>query len=50
MGVHIGGFNLLFEGPYVNEIVWSDRNATMEFLEELHTVSKEFSAKDGLDR
>ena len=49
-GVRIGGFNVLFEDWANPAFVSSDLGKTMEFLEELRNITREYTEKDGLDR
>ena len=52
LGLHLGGFNILFEDEDDNSgsNIKSNITASIEFLNELHTISKVYSDKDGLDR
>ena len=49
-GVRIGGFNVLFEDWTNVNYVSSDLEKTLEFLEELRNITREYSEVDGLDR
>eukprot|EP00095_Tigriopus_kingsejongensis_P010326 maker-scaffold187_size272365-snap-gene-1.32 protein:Tk10326 transcript:maker-scaffold187_size272365-snap-gene-1.32-mRNA-1 annotation:"neutral and basic amino acid transport protein rbat" len=51
-GVRIGGFNLLFEdeSDQRTEIIKSDVEATLEFLDELRGIAKNISQKDNTQR
>ena len=55
MGFHISGFNILIgneagDGGQLKDMMQSDVNETIKFLNEIHEVTKEFSANDTLDR
>ena len=55
MGFHISGFNILIgneagDGGQLKDMMQSDVNETIKFLNEIHELTKEFSANDTLDR
>ena len=55
MGFHISGFNILIgneagDAGQLEGMMQSDVNETIKFLNEIHELTKEFSANDTLDR
>ena len=53
MGFHIGGFNILIEedeDQNTSELIRTNVSASIDFLKDLHEISKEYSDRDGLDR
>ena len=50
MGIHITGFDILIESWDNNEHIETDLERTLEFLEEIHNLTKTFSAVDTMDR
>ena len=55
MGFHISGFNILIgneagDAGQLEGMMQSDVNETIKFLNEIHELTKEFSANDTMDR
>ena len=52
MGFHISGFNILIGDEAIGNVseMVSDVNETMNFLTEIHELTKKYSKEDKLDR
>ena len=53
LGMHIGGFNILFEDLDVPEnatLINTNVTASIDYLKMIHEIGKEFTEKDGLQR
>ena len=49
MGFHISGFNILIEEQH-GDVPLSDIDETINFLNEIHEVTKKYSKEDTFDR
>ena len=50
MGFHISGFDVLLEDFDNPDQLSADVEVSVEFLKEMHSWTRKYSEKDGLDR